>query len=140
MRTPLTVGPSMSLGTDTDLGCGHCRLHDNMRTTARSSQGKTHVSHDDASINTNAVNFALAFNNLYACLSYCPAACVRISPASHTDCGNSHTVPRLRVYSLYLFCMVFFGFYFLRSQSLEVNYPLSLILTMTVIFFANQEI
>lgn len=36
--------------------------------------------------------------------------------------------------------MVFFGFYFLRAQSLEVNYPLSLFLTMSIIFFANQEI
>ena len=42
--------------------------------------------------------------------------------------------------SLYLFFMVFFGFYFLRAQSLTVNYPLSLILTMGVMFFANQEI
>ena len=42
--------------------------------------------------------------------------------------------------SLYLFFMVFFGFYFLRAQSLVANFPLSVILTFVAIFFANQEI
>ena len=43
-------------------------------------------------------------------------------------------------HSLYLFFMVFFGFYFLRSQSLAANYLLSLILTTIIMWFANQEI
>ncbi len=42
--------------------------------------------------------------------------------------------------SFYLFFMVFFGFYFFRAQSLMFNFPLSVILTFVVIFFANQEI
>ena len=42
--------------------------------------------------------------------------------------------------SFYLFFMVFFGFYFLRAQSLVANFPLSVILTFVAIFFANQEI
>jgi hypothetical protein len=44
--------------------CDHRRLHDDLRMNARSNSGKTHVSHDDAAINTKAVNFALAYNNL----------------------------------------------------------------------------
>ena len=36
--------------------------------------------------------------------------------------------------------MVFFGFFFLKDRSLEVNYPLSIFLTMVVMFFANQEV
>ena len=39
-------------------------LHDDMRITARSKSGKTHVSHDDTAINTKAVNYSLAYNNL----------------------------------------------------------------------------
>lgn len=79
-------------------------LHDDMRSTARSKSGKTHVSHDDTEINTKAVNFSLAYNNF-----------------------------------LYLASMVFFGFFFLKDRSLEVNYPLSVFLTSGVMFFANQE-
>ena len=41
---------------------------------------------------------------------------------------------------IYLFAMAFFGFYFLRGQSLEVNYVTSLLITMAIMFFANQEL
>jgi len=57
--------PARSSGQRLNSGCGgRHRLHDDLRITARSNSAKTHVSHDDAAINTKAVNFALAYNNL----------------------------------------------------------------------------
>ena len=78
--------------------CGCHRLHDDMRINARSTSGKSHVSHDDAAINTKAVNYSLAYNNAYG--SHSPAlavlaVCTRASSASRSPrCGGSHNVPR----------------------------------------------
>jgi hypothetical protein len=78
-----------------------CRLHDDMRTTARSKSSKTHVSHDDAAINTTAVNYALAFNNLCVlslsrglCRYRLLAACRRGLFQTHRSvlCGAAATV------------------------------------------------
>lgn len=96
---------------------------------------------DNSAINLKAVYYSLFFNNACARPT---GRCVR--PAALRRAGRPLSPPRRRseprvaYRRIYLFAMAFFGFYFLRGQSLEVNYVTSLLITMAIMFFANQEL
>ena len=101
---------------------------------------------DNSAINLKAVYYSLFFNN--ACArptGRCVALPLCVRSAALRRAGRPLSLPRRsepRVASrrIYLFAMAFFGFYFLRGQSLEVNYVTSLLITMAIMFFANQEL
>ena len=98
---------------------------------------------DNSAINLKAVYYSLFFNNACARPT---GRCVR--SAALRRAGRPLSPPRRRseprvclvLRRIYLFAMAFFGFYFLRGQSLEVNYVTSLLITMAIMFFANQEL
>ena len=94
---------------------------------------------DNSAINLKAVYYSLFFNNACArptsrCVA--PPLCAALGVLSPFH----RSEPRVASRRIYLFAMAFFGFYFLRGQSLEVNYVTSLLITMAIMFFANQEL